>query len=118
MNSALKNQVGGKHYKLFKIQPIELITRTGLSFIQGNIVKYVSRYKAKNGKQDIEKCIHYAELAIELDENSQSPITFGYTYCRANSLSQGQTNVVIAAMLGDYHNVIRHCNQIIKQEYS
>ena len=62
----LQEQIGGSHYKNFKMQPIELITKTRCSFIQGNIVKYISRYKEKNGKQDLEKIIHYAKLALKL----------------------------------------------------
>ena len=40
---ATQRQIGGKHYKDFKIQPIEFITKNKLSFIQGNIIKYVCR---------------------------------------------------------------------------
>lgn len=62
---ALDVQVGGNHYKDFEIQPIEYITKNNLDWYQGNIVKYASRHKFKNGKQDLEKVIHYAQLAIE-----------------------------------------------------
>ena len=57
-------QVGGKHYKTFRIQPYEFISKNNLSFFQGNVVKYVCRYKDKNGVQDLEKIIHYCELEI------------------------------------------------------
>jgi hypothetical protein len=46
-----------KHYKDFKIQPIEFITANKLSFIQGNVIKYICRYDKKNGKEDIDKVI-------------------------------------------------------------
>ena len=48
-------QVGGSHYKNFHIQPYEFISKNDLSFFQGNVVKYVCRYKNKNGIQDLEK---------------------------------------------------------------
>ena len=65
--SALNRQVGGEHYKNdFKIQPIEFITANKLSFIQGNVIKYICRYDKKNGKEDIDKAIHYCELLKEL----------------------------------------------------
>jgi hypothetical protein len=64
--SALDKQVGGKHYKDFKIQPIEFITANKLSFIQASIIKYICRYDKKNGKEDIDKAIHYCELLKEL----------------------------------------------------
>ena len=59
-------QVGGDHYKKFKIQPTEFITKNNLDFIQGNIVKYAVRHKDKNGVEDLKKVIHYAQLALEL----------------------------------------------------
>ena len=64
--SALDKQVGGSHYKDFKIQPIEFITANNLSFIQASIIKYICRYDKKNGKEDINKIIHYCELLKEL----------------------------------------------------
>lgn len=65
--SALDVQVGGSHYKDLKIQPIEYTMKNGLDFIQGNIIKYATRFKSKNGKEDLKKVIHYAELAIEFN---------------------------------------------------
>ena len=64
---ALKKQEGGSHYKDFKIQPIEFISKNDLGFIVGNVIKYVCRYKNKNGKEDILKAIHYLEMLIELE---------------------------------------------------
>jgi hypothetical protein len=58
-------QVGGSHYKNFAIQPYEFISRNDLSYFQGNVIKYVCRYKNKNKVQDLEKIIHYCELEIE-----------------------------------------------------
>lgn len=66
-DSALDKQEGGGHYKGLKIQPIEYIHANGLSYFQGNVVKYVSRYKDKNGAEDIKKAIHYLELILELE---------------------------------------------------
>ena len=65
--SALDRQVGGEHYKNFKIQPIEFITANKLSFIQASIIKYICRFDKKNGKEDIDKAIHYCELLKELE---------------------------------------------------
>lgn len=58
-------QVGGNHYKDMPIQPSEYITKNGLGWYEGNAIKYVSRYKQKGGKADIEKAIHYLELLLE-----------------------------------------------------
>jgi hypothetical protein len=58
------NQVGGSHYKFFKIQPYEFISKNDLSFFQGNVIKYVVRYPYKNGVEDLQKIIHYCQLEI------------------------------------------------------
>ena len=60
-------QVGGSHYRDFEIMPIEYISKNKLDFLEGNIIKYISRHKKKNGAEDIRKVIHYAELILELE---------------------------------------------------
>lgn len=64
--SALKKQEGGKHYNM-PIQPIEYITKNKLPYIEGNIIKYATRHRNKNGAEDIKKIIHYCELLLELE---------------------------------------------------
>lgn len=56
-------QEGGGHYKDRGIQPLEYTMKNNLSFCEGNVVKYISRYKSKNGIEDLAKVIHYALLA-------------------------------------------------------
>jgi len=58
-------QIGGSHYKNFKIQPYEFISKNNLSFFQGCVVKYVCRYLHKNKVEDLEKIIHYCQLEIK-----------------------------------------------------
>ena len=58
-------QEGGNHYKQFKIQPYEFTRTNDLSFFQGNVIKYVCRYKDKNGIEDLKKIIHYCQLEID-----------------------------------------------------
>jgi len=48
------------------IQPVEFITKNNLGYIEGCIIKYICRYKNKNGKQDLDKIIHFVELLIDL----------------------------------------------------
>lgn len=68
-NGALGVQVGGNHYKKFKIQPIEFIHKNDIPFIEGNVIKYICRWRDKNGIQDLEKAKHYIELLIDLEKN-------------------------------------------------
>lgn len=69
---ALKNQVGGEHYKDYVIQPIEFIYFNNIPFLEANVIKYIVRWQEKNGVQDLEKAKHYIDLLIELNETKQS----------------------------------------------
>lgn len=68
---ALEKQVGGNHYKNCKIQPIEFIVANNLDFLQGNVIKYICRYKNKNGIVDLEKAKHYIEMLIDFETKNQ-----------------------------------------------
>lgn len=70
--TATKRQVGGKHYTDYKIQPIEFITSNNIGFIEGNVIKYVTRFRQKNGIEDIDKAIHYLELLKEMYHNGKT----------------------------------------------
>jgi hypothetical protein len=65
--TALNKQEGGQHYKSKAIQPIVYIHANNLGFCEGNVVKYITRHKEKNGAEDIRKVIHYCELLLELE---------------------------------------------------
>jgi len=65
--SALDKQPGGSHYKDMAIQPIEFITANNLEYRVGNVIKYACRHQNKNGREDIEKAIHYLEMILETD---------------------------------------------------
>ena len=55
---ALDKQVGGSHYKDCAIQPVEYIYSNGLDFLEGNVVKYITRHRTKgDGEEDIRKVI-------------------------------------------------------------
>ena len=71
-DNPLQSQVGGSHYKDLKIQPVEYIHANGFDFLTGNIIKYASRHRNKNGAEDVRKIIHYAELILKLDYGEKS----------------------------------------------
>lgn len=64
--SALDKQEGGGHYKSLKIQPVEYIHENKLDYLQGNVIKYITRHKDKNGALDVKKAIHYCELILQM----------------------------------------------------
>lgn len=67
VNDPLDTQVGGTHYKTMKIQPIEYIYANGIGYLEGNVIKYVSRWKDKGGVADLEKARHYLDILISLE---------------------------------------------------
>jgi hypothetical protein len=64
---ATDKQVGGDHYKDMTIQPVQYIHGNKLSFLEGNIVKYITRHRTKGGRADVEKALHYCELLLQLE---------------------------------------------------
>ena len=65
--TALDVQVDGNHYKTMKVQPVEFIYANSVPYMEGNIIKYISRHKSKNGAADVRKAIHYCQLILELE---------------------------------------------------
>jgi hypothetical protein len=70
--SAKDYQIGGSHYKDKGIQPIEYILANNLDFCEGNVIKYVSRWRQKNGMDDLLKAKHYLEFLIERERNDRT----------------------------------------------
>lgn len=64
---ALAIQIAGSHYKDMAIQPVEYIHKNGIGFIEGAVIKYVSRYKMKNGVEDLKKARHMLDILIEME---------------------------------------------------
>ena len=70
MNNPYNKQVGGKHYKVWKKQPIKFIRANKLEFIFGVMIKYIMRVASNTTStekkiQDLDKIIHYAEIEKE-----------------------------------------------------
>ena len=63
-----QKQIGGVHYATMAIQPFEYIYRNKLGFLEGSAVKYLSRWKNKGGRQDLQKAIHCIELLIQMHD--------------------------------------------------
>ena len=70
MSQANKRQVGGTHYKN-RIQHWDWVSSNGLDYFQGQITKYVARWKYKNGIEDLEKAQHFLEKYIELERTKK-----------------------------------------------
>ena len=84
--SVWKKQVGGNHYRKYKLQPSQFVTENKLLYPEGCVIKYVIRHQDKGGKQDLEKAKHMIDMIIERDyeeekekqETSQDKWVEGY----------------------------------------
>lgn len=68
VSTPLDTQVAGSHYKGKKIQPVEYIHANNLNFLEGCIVKRITRWRDKDGFQDLEKIKHEVDLLIEMEK--------------------------------------------------
>ena len=60
-------QIGGNHYRKFKIQPSKFVIENRLLYPEGCVIKYIIRHRDKGKKQDLLKAIHFIEMIIERD---------------------------------------------------
>ena len=67
---ALDIQIGGGHYKDMAIQPVEFIHKNNIPYIEGCVIKYISRWRKKNGVEDLKKAKHFIEILIDLEAKS------------------------------------------------
>jgi hypothetical protein len=65
--NALTVQVGGTHYRNLQVQPVEYIHGNNIGFCEGNVIKYVTRWRGKGGIDDLRKARHYLDLLIALE---------------------------------------------------
>lgn len=74
---ANEHQVGGRHYKT-DYEHWDLVAIVNMDYFAGNSTKYVSRWRKKNGLQDLQKALHYLDKLIEVFiqyQNPQRPLT-------------------------------------------
>ena len=69
--SANEIQVAGTHYKSQAIQPWDYIISNEIPYMEGNVIKYVSRWRDKGGLNDLRKAQHYLQKLIEVEEAKQ-----------------------------------------------
>ena len=69
----MEDKIKPKHYTDLKISPLEYITKNEgeFSWCIANVIKYVSRYKRKNGIEDLLKAKWYLEYQIKLEQEKE-----------------------------------------------
>jgi hypothetical protein len=76
MDNPSSYQIGGDHYASKAVQPWDAMeswmTKEAFAgYLHGNCIKYLARYKDKNGTQDLQKCQHYLSKLIEVEQSEQ-----------------------------------------------
>lgn len=77
------NNTGPGHYKDKPMQPWDFIVANNLGYLEGNVVKYVSRWRQKGGVEDLRKAKHYIEKLIEVESGQAAPDTAADATLRA-----------------------------------
>ena len=121
-HSAFDEQVGGSHYKSMPYQPICLIGMLGLDFCQGNVVKYVSRYKLKDGVRDLEKAKHYCRMAMEMEKGSShismtilQAVFISEGFVASNGLSKLVADVIVYVYRRKWNEAVKAINALSKE---
>jgi hypothetical protein len=70
--TAKEEQVGGSHYKSLVIQPVDFCQKNQLNYCESNVIKYVTRHRAKNGVEDLQKAKHYINLLLEIEYKNEN----------------------------------------------
>lgn len=69
---SLNTQVGGGHYKNYKIQPLEFFIKNNIPAAESYIIKYACRHRDKGGAEDLRKLIHVAEFILEVEYGEET----------------------------------------------
>ena len=116
MIKATETQVGGTHYKGQAYQVVDVAAEANLNFFQANILKYVGRYKGKDGTRDLKKAIHYAELGQQLVPQNGAIISFAHTYSERNGLTPTQADLVYSVFNQDWPKIIQKVKYLLRAE--
>ena len=107
----LDKQVGGDHYLKYRMQPVDAIRKTNLDFVRGNILKYLVRYKDKNGVEDLKKARHYAEI---LREQVMMRFDVGETFIEQFQDTDSDVRRVMRLLL-DHFGQLENIRELLEQ---
>lgn len=104
----MNTQIGGSHYKNYRIQPLDWALDNSINAAEFSILRYVLRYRDKNGLEDLDKAIHYAQILVRRDcivinKDAKECVDW---FCNKNSLNGHQSAVLNALFDNDYVEVI------------
>jgi len=134
---ASKIQIGGDHYKNYKIQPFEFFVKNQIPFHKADIIKRILRYNQPTGKglQDLEKIKHELDLILEFQDFSVESDMYSrwktsiYEFLSVNSLKRKDNIRDVIVLILNYDSksgkgkdslarVKKIVDEIIKTEYA
>lgn len=111
-------EVGGTHYAMMRIEPIELIEALRLDFKQGSIIKYISRYKSKGHPlEDLEKALHYCRMYNDAvwETISYKDRMLVKMYCMLNGLDDRENAIIGYTVMRQYERCAEEIGKIISK---
>lgn len=106
---AMTRMIGGTHYSKLAIQPTEFCMRNGLDFCIGSILKYLTRWRSKNGLEDIRKARHFVEIREAFPHDIHPPRQIAITmleYVTRNDIRPDDAEALYR--LEAYYNAVGH----------
>lgn len=111
-------QIGGDHYKKQSYQHWNMVADTDLPYLLGCATKYVTRWKDKNGIQDLDKSIHYLEKAdkelIFAEDNEEFKMYYELFYTQFDHFEKLALELIFEGLYEDAINLIRNCIHNVK----
>lgn len=92
---ANERQVGGDHYNKRPIQHWDFVVSQGYGYLEGQVTKYVFRWRDKNGVQDLEKAAHFLDKLIETATADFNPIDL-MEFLNANDIPEEERSIYVA----------------------
>ena len=74
--SSFSTQIGGDHYGVNRLQPIDVAAANNYDFFEGSALKYLDRHARKDGSRDLQKCMHYIQMMLERKYGVTCTITY------------------------------------------
>ena len=114
----MKTQIGGTHYLKYPVSPINWALDNHINAAEFSILRYLLRYRDKNGIEDLDKAIHYVQILMRhgFITKNQDAIDRIEGFCTANRLSSHQRAALVALFEHDYTE-FNHIIQLMRREY-
>ena len=109
-------QVGGEHYRK-AYQHWDLVCDANLHYLIGCATKYIARHKEKNGRQDLEKSIHYLEKAIEKNLMLKGRTNFEYWNRFMVQMTKPEREIYHLIYNNQFQHAISKIHFLITEQY-